>query len=154
VASYPIEDDDASGIRDQLRRLGPRDAGGVPRDGFTRWHIAWDIEDDLTPERADRVSLRVRREILIPRLRAIRGDGDDRWREYRLKLVEHEFNHGSFVVEAIEELKALLEGDQRRGELTSQRFHERCQHAVKAIQDRDSQYDLETDNGKSEGVRW
>src|SRR3989475_9946545 len=109
---YDIDGSSTGALRDQIRRLGPKD-GGEPRDALTVWNLEWTYREapssDACALRDVRVTLDVA--ITLPRWAAPRGAVPEvvaAWRKYLEHVRLHEAGHRAIAERNARDLTAAL----------------------------------------------
>jgi predicted secreted Zn-dependent protease len=143
-------------IFDALRASGPRDSKLISRDAYTYWHLSWKwgtTEEEIID--LNNVSILLTVKILIPELHTNQKSLALQWQAYESPLIRHEMRHHSFAVEGAQILKQRLSQEYAaKSVLPVARAREIAEEVLWQIRAKDEEYDLQTDHGKSEGVRW
>src|SRR5207249_8583092 len=110
---YDIDGSSAGALRDQIRRLGPKDESGTSHDALTVWSLEWTYG---TAQRGDscalkdvRVTLNV--SVTLPRWTppaTATSRLKDSWRTYLRNVKLHEAGHRTIAERNARELMAAL----------------------------------------------
>jgi predicted secreted Zn-dependent protease len=155
---YDIAGASAAALRDQIRRLGPRDESGAARDALTVWELEWAYRPapagDGCALRDVRVTLTLT--VTLPRWTppaAAPADLRAAWRTYLQRVRVHEAGHRAIAEANARELLAALAAvhrptcDAARAEAART-----AEGIVAAGRARNRAYDVETRHGQTQGV--
>jgi predicted secreted Zn-dependent protease len=155
---YDIAGASAAALRDEIRRLGPRDESGAARDALTVWELDWAYRPALGGDgcalRDVRVTLTLT--VTLPRWTppaAAPADLRAAWRTYLERVREHEAGHRTIAEASARELRGALAAlrattcDALRA--AAARTAERLVAAGRA---RNRAYDVATKHGQTQGV--
>jgi len=150
---YEVSGRTAAEIRASLNELRPTDPiRGIRVDGYTRWHLSWQIPRRPDGEcRLDQAEIMFRVAVGLPRLvdteripLAVR----QQWQSYIAALKAHEATHARYAYEG---RKAVLRAFQGVDCAAAQ---EAAGDASEALERRNEEYDRLTQHGLTEGVRF
>ena len=154
---YDIDGSSTGALRDQIRRLGPKD-GGEPRDALTVWNLEWTYHEvpssDACALRDVRVTLDVA--ITLPRWAAPRGAVPEvvaAWRKYLEHVRLHEAGHRAIAERNARDLTAALAAV--RAASCREAGDSASRTAEQIVADgraRNRAYDVDTKHGQTQGV--
>ncbi len=155
---YDIDGASAGALRDQIRRLGPKDESGQSRDALTVWELEWAYHDapaaDGCALRDVQVTLNVT--ITMPRWKppATAPAGlSESWRTYVEHVKRHEADHRTIAQRYARQLFTALSG---LSAATCDELHgvasRRAEEIVAEGRARNRAYDVETKHGQTQGV--
>jgi predicted secreted Zn-dependent protease len=154
---YDIDGASAGALRDQIRRLGPKD-GGQSRDALTVWNLEWAYREapsgDGCALRDVRVTLDVA--ITLPRWNASSGAVPglvSAWRSYVEHVKLHEAGHRAIAERNARDLTAALAT--LRAPTCREAGDSASRMAEQIVADgraRNRAYDVETKHGQTQGV--
>ena len=146
---YDVSGTTAEEIRASINANRPRDTNdGKPVDAATRWTIewGWKVDDrggcDLT-----QATIPFRAQIELPRLggeEALAPDVRARWQAFREALLAHEVGHVRYAYEHIADVRRAIRSS------TCATAEKAAAAAVRAIAQRDLDYDRATNHGATE----
>jgi len=155
---YDIDGSSAGALRDQIRRLGPKDESGSAHDALTVWSLEWTYG---TAQRGDscalkdvRVTLNV--SVTLPRWTppaTATARLKDSWRTYLRNVRLHEAGHRTIAERNARELMAAL--TPLRGASCESLANEATRLAERIVADgraRNRAYDVQTKHGQTQGV--
>ncbi len=155
---YDIDGSSAGALRDQIRRLGPKDESGTAHDALTVWSLEWTYG---TAQRGDscalkdvRVTLNV--SVTLPRWTppaTATARLKDSWRTYLRNVRLHEAGHRTIAERNARELMAAL--TPLRGASCESLANEATRLAERIVADgraRNRAYDVQTKHGQTQGV--
>lgn len=160
VNEYDIQGSTARQLIREMRAKGPSLPTGHRAYGFSSWTLDWSVEPTVEADRCRVGSARVTALITITVPRWINAaDGDqklrDKWLTFRAALDRHEQGHRQNAVDAGQQLyDALLDLPSAACHELTQRARELAKQAIDEGHARDSDYDMRTDHGRKEGVRF
>jgi len=154
---YDIDGSSTGALRDQIRRLGPKD-GGESRDALTVWNLEWTYHEvpssDACALRDVRVTLDVA--ITLPRWAAPRGAAPEvvaAWRKYLEHVRLHEAGHRAIAERNARDLTAALAAV--RAPSCREAGDSASRTAEQIVADgraRNRAYDVDTKHGQTQGV--
>src|SRR2546426_5415221 len=155
---YDIDGSSAGALRDQIRRLGPKDESGTSHDALTVWSLEWAYG---TAQRGDscalkdvRVTLNV--SVTLPRWTppaTATARLKDSWRTYLRNVKVHEGGHRTIAERNARELMTAL--TPLRGASCESLANEATRLAERIVADgraRNRAYDVQTKHGQTQGV--
>jgi len=155
---YDIDGSSAGALRDQIRRLGPKDESGTSHDALTVWSLEWAYG---TAQRGDscalkdvRVTLNV--SVTLPRWTppaTATARLKDSWRTYLRNVKVHEAGHRTIAERNARELMISL--TPLRGTSCEGLANEATRLAERIVADgraRNRAYDVQTKHGQTQGV--
>ena len=155
---YDIDGSSAGALRDQIRRLGPKDESGTAHDALTVWSLEWAYG---TAQRGDgcalkdvRVTLNV--SVTLPRWTppaTATARLKDSWRTYLGNVKVHEGGHRTIAERNARELLTAL--TPLRGASCESLANEATRLAERIVADgraRNRAYDVQTKHGQTQGV--
>jgi len=155
---YDIDGSSAGALRDQIRRLGPKDESGTAHDALTVWSLEWTYG---TAQRGDscalkdvRVTLNV--SVTLPRWTppaTATARLKDSWRTYLRNVRLHEAGHRTIAERNARELMTAL--TPLRGASCESLANEATRLAERIVADgraRNRAYDVQTKHGQTQGV--
>ncbi|PYP75139.1 MAG: hypothetical protein DMD25_13685 [Gemmatimonadetes bacterium] len=144
---YDIDGSSAGALRDQIRRLGPKDESGTSHDALTVWSLEWAYG---TAQRGDSCALKDVRVTLNVSVTLPRKDS---WRTYLRNVRVHEGGHRTIAERNARELMTAL--TPLRGTSCEGLANEATRLAERIVADgraRNRAYDLQTKHGQTQGV--
>jgi predicted secreted Zn-dependent protease len=155
---YDIDGASAGALRDQIRRLGPKDVSGQPRDALTVWELEWAYHDapaaDGCALRDLQVTLTVT--ITLPRWKppATATPGlSESWRTYLEHVKLHEAGHRTIAERTARALFAALAPLRAA---TCDDLHSLATRTGEEIvaegRAKNRAYDVQTKHGQTQGV--
>jgi len=155
---YDIDGSSAGALRDQIRRLGPKDESGTSHDALTVWSLEWAYG---TAQRGDscalkdvRVTLNV--SVTLPRWTppaAASARLTNSWRTYLRNVKRHETGLRTIAEQNARELMTALTA--LRGASCDRLSDEATRLAERIVADgraRNRAYDVQTKHGQTQGV--
>ena len=156
ISKYKVSGESNPQIIEALRESGPRDSKLISRDAYTYWHLSWKWgtkEDKITE--LNKVFILLTVKILIPHLDTKQKLLMQKWQTFQRPLIRHEMRHHSFAVVGAQLLKDRLAQEYaQKSMLAVARADEIAEEVLWQIRAKDEEYDLKTNHGESEGVRW
>lgn len=154
---YDIDGSSTGALRDQIRRLGPKD-GGQSRDALTVWNLEWKYRETPSGDgcaiRDIQVTLDVA--ITLPRWAAPRGAAPEvvaAWRKYLEHVRLHEAGHRTIAERNARDLTAALAA--LRAPTCREAGDSASRMAEQIVADgraRNRAYDVDTKHGQTQGV--
>src|SRR5256885_5134056 len=155
---YDIDGSSAGALRDQIRRLGPKDESGKSQDALTVWSIEWSY---ATAQRGDSCALRdvkvtLNVAVTLPRWKppATASPGLLKtWQAYSKAVRLHEAGHRTIAERNAREVMAALAP--LRGTSCDKLSDEAARTAERIVADgraRNRAYDVQTKHGQTQGV--
>lgn len=155
VQSYRVRGASKRAIRHALRSQGPTDERGISRDAYTSWKIRWNwprsAAETVDPEL---IAVSLEADIVIPRASRHFAATNEVWQRYQRSLVSHELRHFRFAVAASQRLASRYHAAADDGPLPIALIHRIAKEEVARARMEDRHYDMATDHGRSEGIRW
>ena len=155
---YDIDGSSAGALRDQIRRLGPKDESGTAHDALTVWSLEWTYgtarQGDSCALKDVRVTLNV--SVTLPRWTppaTATSRLKDSWRTYLRNVRLHEAGHRTIAERNARELMAAL--TPLRGASCQSLSDEATRLAERIVADgraRNRAYDVQTKHGQTQGV--
>jgi predicted secreted Zn-dependent protease len=151
VTHYP-----GSTVKQALNNATPYQADGVLMHASTEWNVTWDYWFDERGGgcRIDRVDIRMRVDVGLPRLRSSDQYAQRQFNQYLSALQRHEQTHvqisrnGAYAIErALLQLRPARFCDQLESDAESA-----AQRAVEVLRAQHSHYDQRTNHGGTEGA--
>ena len=156
--SYDIDGSSAGALRDQIRRLGPKDESGTSHDALTVWSLEWTYataqQDAGCVLKDVRVTLNV--SVTLPRWTppsTASAQLRQSWQLYLRNVKLHEAGHRTIAERNARDLTAALVA--LRGPTCDQVWSEASRTAEKIVADgrvRNRSYDVQTKHGQTQGV--
>ncbi|HVH09017.1 MAG TPA: DUF922 domain-containing protein [Gemmatimonadales bacterium] len=159
VQYYDIDGTSPGELREQIKRLGPRDEG-APRDALTVWNLEWAYHEATGPSggscglRDVRVTLDL--ETTLPRWTPPQGASPSlvqTWRTYLDHVKVHEAGHRRIAEQNARDLMNALTA--LRGTTCKEAWDQASPTAERIVSEgrvKNRAYDLETKHGQTQGV--
>jgi len=155
---YDIDGSSAGALRDQIRRLGPKDESGKSHDALTVWSLEWTYG---TAQRGDSCALRDVKvtldvSVTLPRWTPPSTASPkltESWRTYLRNVKLHEAGHRTIAEQNARDLTTAL--TTLRGTSCERLSDEATRMAERIVADgraRNRAYDVQTKHGQTQGV--
>ena len=155
---YDIDGSSAGALRDQIRRLGPKDESGTSHDALTVWSLEWGY---ATAHRGDSCALRdvkvtLHVSVTLPRWTppaTATAQLKDSWRTYLRNVRLHESGHRTIAERNARELMTALTA--LRGTSCDALSDQATRTAEQIVADgraKNRAYDVQTQHGQTQGV--
>jgi predicted secreted Zn-dependent protease len=155
---YDIDGSSAGALRDQIRRLGPKDESGKSHDALTVWSLEWTYG---TAQRGDSCALRdvkvtLDLSVTLPRWTppsSASAKLTESWRNYLRNVKLHEAGHRTIAERNARDLTTAL--TTLRGTSCERLSDEATRTAERIVADgraRNRAYDVQTKHGQTQGV--
>src|SRR5947209_3362742 len=155
---YDIDGSSAGALRDQIRRLGPKDETGTSHDALTVWSLEWGY---ATAQRGDSCALRdvkvtLHVSVTLPRWKpppTATAELLKTWQAYLKAVRVHEAGHRTIAERNAREVMAALTA--LRGASCQRLSDEATRTAEQIVADgraRNRAYDVQTRHGQAQGV--
>jgi predicted secreted Zn-dependent protease len=156
LSTYIVRGNSTQQVSSALRALGPRDSKLVSRDAYTYWNLRWKWgRDQEYITDLNQVSINLMVNMRIPRLVTEDYQLAQKWHTFEDPLIRHEMRHLSFAVDGAELLSERLSKEfTQQGKIALPRAKQIAELVLNEIRAKDQQYDLETNHGETEGIRW
>jgi len=157
VEYYSVEGATLDELRAALRKYGPVDSGGVPRDAFAGWHMTWrwSRRADGSPDFAS-VVVECTGKVRLPQWSSPKGTDTflvAEWNRYLRAVMDHERRHLEHCFSDRENVRAaIIAASRERSDLTPQDAHRIARTILKKTRARDRALDTTTDHGRKEGA--
>lgn len=155
---YDIDGSSAGALRDQIRRLGPKDESGSARDALTVWDLesAYHLVGDTTGCALSDVQVTLNVTVTLPRWKpppTAPARLSDSWRTYLEHVKLHEAGHRSIAQRYARQLFTALSGLRAAtcAELDGL-VSRRAEEILAEGRARNRAYDVETKHGQTQGV--
>ena len=154
---YDIDGSSTGALRDQIRRLGPKD-GGESRDALTVWNLEWKYRATPSGDGCALNDVRVTLDVAItlPRWKPPQGAAPEvvaAWRKYLERVRLHEAGHRAIAERNARDLTAALAAVRtpscREADDSASRLAEQIVADGRA---RNRAYDVDTKHGQTQGV--
>lgn len=157
---YDIDGSSAGALRDQIRRLGPKDETGTSHDALTVWNLEWNYATAAQDSGGGcalkdvRVTLNV--SVTLPRWTppaSATAQLRQTWQGYLRNVKLHEAGHRTIAERNARDLTAALIA--LRGPTCDQVWSDASRTAEKIVADgraRNREYDVRTKHGQTQGV--
>lgn len=158
VHYFDIEGRTVEELKNAIKKGGPSDNLGVPRDAFAGWHLTWrwPLQENGTPDFM-RTVVACTGKVTLPRWRPPTDASPAviaEWRRYFDALVRHERKHLEHCFSNREKVRlAVIAAFKVEPNLTAEEANGIVTRHLKEIRALDVAYDATTENGKKEGVR-
>ena len=155
---YDIDGSSAGALRDQIRRLGPKDESGNARDALTVWNLEWTYHEvgDTTGCALRDVQVRLDVTVTLPRWKppaTAPARLSDSWRTYLEHVKLHEAGHRTIAQRFARQLfTALSELSAATCAELDRVASRRAEEIVAEGRARNRAYDVETKHGQTQGV--
>ena len=154
---YDIDGSSAGALREQIRRLGPKD-GGAARDALTVWTIDWTYAEAHSPDGCGLrdVNVTVTLNTTLPRWAPPTGTPArliDSWRTYLRNVKLHEAGHRTIAEQNARDLLAALLA--LRGATCQEVWDAASRTGERVVAEgraKNRAYDVETKHGQTQGV--
>jgi predicted secreted Zn-dependent protease len=154
---YDIDGSSAGALREQIRRLGPKD-GGEARDALTVWTIDWTYAEAHSPDGCGLRDVKVTLALntTLPRWTPPAGTPArliDSWRTYLRNVKLHEAGHRTIAEQNARDLLTALLA--LRGATCQGVWDAASRTAERIVAEgraRNRSYDVETKHGQTQGV--
>jgi predicted secreted Zn-dependent protease len=156
LSTYIVRGNSTQQVLSALRAMGPRDSKLVSRDAYTYWDLRWKwgSEREYITD-LNQVSINLMVNMSIPRLVTEDYQLAQKWHTFEEPLIRHEMRHLSFAVDGAELLSQRLSKEfTQQGKIALPRAKQIAEIVLNEIRAKDQQYDLETNHGETEGIRW
>ena len=155
---YDVDGSSAGALRDQIRRLGPKDESGKSHDALTVWSLEWTYG---TAQRGDSCALRDVKvtldvSVTLPRWTPPSTASPkltESWRTYLRNVKLHEAGHRTIAEQNARDLTTAL--TTLRGTSCERLSDEATRMAERIVADgraRNRAYDVQTKHGQTQGV--
>ncbi len=155
---YSVAGSTAKEIRAELDWLGPKDPSGAPRDAYTEWKVSWRWPDGERGPDFSRTQVERKVRITLPRWEGVQYASPGlraQWNDYMTALVTHERNHLELVDSGYQEIpQKISDAYKANPELSIAEAHQLAGEVLAKIRAADREYDLSTQHGRSEGVKF
>lgn len=140
INPYRVEGDNLKEVLKNIEKFGPKDHFGISRHAVAAWEIRWSWKNGI---RDPKVTLKLS-------LTHPAWDGNcAEWGRYMNELIAHEVNHLKFALETAKKVQSTIYS--AKG-LSEKELNFRLELLLNENRKLDLQYDLDTKNGRTEGV--
>lgn len=154
IIYYDIEGDDATSLRESMKRIGPIDLYQRRRDAYTRWSLewTWPLQDASQPV-LEYAQVDPEITVTLPRWIPSSEQHPLRipWKRFIEAVVAHEREHVQQALLASKEMKQALRRVQRK-DWTLKKAHAVARSIVSKLHHFDSEYDRKTASGAKQGI--
>lgn len=158
---YELRAPDGAALRRAIDRARPTAGDGKRYDAVTQWHLTWKYDFDRSPRGCGLQNVRGTLSVGYVLPRWVDQDAAPpadraRWQRYRRSLFIHERGHGDIAATGVNEIMDALArvGVARDCPTIEKRANQLGDRLLKATQQRERDYDAETDHGRTQGARF
>jgi len=155
---YDIYGADVSELKENLLAFGPVDEKGIHRYALVSWNLSWKwqvLENGRPDLSTSEVTSKIR--LTLPRwIDKVRAPKElqYQWDSMLSKIGEHERNHLKNACSAFKQTQSLLsEASKQSNPFTATELNHEIKQVVAKHRIKDVDYDQNTSNGKTEGIK-
>lgn len=159
VERYPIDGRSFGQLNRRMEQVGPQDADGSRRDGYTRWDVRWDytVESGVDGCHLRNAKVRLSVVITLPEwtgFEVASRSMQQGWQAFLRNLTAHEQGHRQLGVDAATQIQAALDAAAPGAcDGFTQRVDANAQRVIAQYQQANVRYDAQTRHGQTQGVQ-
>ena len=156
IEYYPVNAQSIGELKTQIRKNGPADTAGKPRDAFFSYNIEWRWPSTSTGKPSfEDLKVEYKSELVMPcwvDRKSAHPSVVQKWDAYISAMVKHEAQHAEIYFAKRDFVAQKIKVAARNNVLTSDQANAIGHSVIQEIEDANTKFDQANDNGKQEGV--